>query len=765
MQGSTTVLSLRTLQHYDVIVIGGGHAGAEAAWAAANALEAADAGGGAGSGGGMGARSGAGIVTRARVALITMDPSRVGAMSCNPAIGGLAKGQMVREIDALGGLMGLAADAAGIMFKVLNQSKGAAVRGPRAQCDKYAYAAEVQRLIATRPAIEVIAATVDEILVEDGRCVGVRVPVGAKVLRARAVVLTTGTFMRALMHTGAEQTPGGRVGEGSAVGISGALRSLGFELGRLKTGTPPRLERSTIDWDSLERQEGDATPQPFSDLSPSALVGGRFPALPQVECRLTRTSPEIHALIRSNLHLAPMYSGQVEAECGPRYCPSLEDKVVRFADRDSHQVFLEPESLTTSEVYCNGISTSLPQSVQAEIVRGMPGCARAQVLKWGYAVEYDMVWPHQICATCETKRVRGLYLAGQINGTSGYEEAAAQGLVAGLNAARRALGQDGVTFGRSQAYIGVMMDDLVTRTPREPYRMFTSRAEHRLLLRGDTADERLTPLGRELGLVDEARWSAWLARSAQLDRLRTRLAETRVGGDRLADLARRPEVSIESLHAALDTSDSIDTRTSLALLDRVVTDIRYAGYVARQHAEVRRQEENEHVGIPSALEPEGVTGLRREAQEALRKFRPATLGQAGRLAGVSPADLTLIALAVRRVRAKGGVPATSTRAKIRGSRRTSLASHTIRNGRAIAATRLEFAASLSFAAVAQLAEHLICNHEVVGSIPIGGFQTQDIIGDSEFLMQLLMQTDASTMLQQQLLHPLILLDSGVELGR
>lgn len=661
----------------DVVVIGGGHAGAEAAWAAAGALG-----------------------PDATVVLVTMDPTRVGAMSCNPAIGGLAKGQMVREIDALGGLMGLAADATGIQFKVLNQSKGAAVRGPRAQCDKHRYALEVQRLLGTRPQIRTVAGTVDALLVERGVCVGVRVSVSVSAgaagagaagagaagasaahpvdIHAGAVVLTTGTFMRALMHTGTQQTPGGRVGEGSAVGISAALRNLGFQLGRLKTGTPPRLERSTIAWDALEPQHGDAVPTPFSDLSPDALPGGRFPHLQQVECRLTRTTPEIHALIRQNLHLAPMYSGQIEAECGPRYCPSLEDKVVRFADKEHHQVFLEPEGLNTSEIYCNGISTSLPAEVQEHIVRGMPGCHAARIIRWGYAVEYDMVWPHQIDATTETKLVEGLYLAGQINGTSGYEEAAAQGLLAGLNAARRVRGLPAVRLGRAQAYIGVMMDDLVTRTPREPYRMFTSRAEHRLLLRADNADERLTPLGRELGLVDSARWAAWEARSQALAGVRAAIAEARVGvgaggggagagacggasasggagagagagpsgiaGARVADLARRPDVSVEEVWQLLGRAHP------LPLVDRVVTDMRYAGYVERQRAEIRRQEASEHVTIPAALEPDSITGLRHEAREALRRFRPSTLGQAGRLAGISPADVTLIALAVRRSR-------------------------------------------------------------------------------------------------------------------
>ncbi len=397
-----------TNAHYDIIVIGGGHAGAEAAWAAAN--------------------------LGATVAMVTMDPGKIGAMSCNPAIGGLAKGQMVREIDALGGLMGLATDATGIQFRMLNASKGPAVWGPRAQCDKYRYAREVQRLLGTRPEITIIAGTVETIVVEKGRVKGVEVAGAA--ISCSSVVLTTGTFMRGLMHTGERQTEGGRVNEGAAVGISGALRELGFELGRLKTGTPPRLAAESIDFAGLVLQPGDSEPLPFSDLSPTALAGGRFPQQEQRPCHLTHTCEASHQLIRANLHRAPMYNGQIQT-AGPRYCPSIEDKVVRFADRSSHHVYLEPESLDTNEIYCNGISTSLPADVQEFIVRHMPGCERAVILRPGYAVEYDMVWPHQIDATCMTKRVEGLFLAGQINGTSGYEEAAGQGLIAGLNAVRQ----------------------------------------------------------------------------------------------------------------------------------------------------------------------------------------------------------------------------------------------------------------------------------------------------------------------------------------
>jgi tRNA uridine 5-carboxymethylaminomethyl modification enzyme len=643
-------------QAFDVVVIGGGHAGTEAAHAAAMVLRA--------HGGG-------------RVALVTMDASRIGAMSCNPAIGGLAKGQMVREIDALGGLMGRATDATGIMFKMLNTSKGAAVRGPRAQCDKHAYAAEVQRLVSLDPEITVIEGTVDAFEVADGRVAGAVLAAGACTVvpdrsaidanavgdrlarapygegacrrpvadgpasvRCGACVLTTGTFMRALMHTGQLKVVGGRIGEGAAVPVSAALRSLGFELGRLKTGTPPRLARGSIDWESLPPQHGDARPEPFSDTTDRL----RFPALRQVECRATQTTPWMHQLIRDNLHLAPMYAGEVEAECGPRYCPSLEDKVVRFADRDSHHVFLEPESLHTDEVYCNGLSTSLPAGVQEQIVRGLAGCERATILKFGYAVEYDMVWPHQIDATGETKLVPGLFLAGQINGTSGYEEAGAQGLLAGLNAARRARGAEVVRLGREQAYIGVMMDDLVTKVPREPYRMFTSRAEHRLLLRADNAADRLTREARGWGLIDDAQWALFEASQAALSALRTRLDARTGSGRALRPIALEPSTSDEAFAAALGIDD-------VALAGKAMTEVRYEGYITRMHAEIRRAQDHERVSVPTDLDPGVVTGLRGEAVEVLRKFRPATLGQAGRLAGINPADVSLLAIAIKRHRA------------------------------------------------------------------------------------------------------------------
>jgi tRNA uridine 5-carboxymethylaminomethyl modification enzyme len=590
----------------DVIVIGGGHAGVEAAWAASS------------------------VLPDSTIAFVTMDTKKIGVMSCNPAIGGLGKGQIVREIDALGGLMGLAIDATGIMFKMLNTSKGPAVWGPRAQADKDAYRDEIQRLIATRSNIEVIEATVDDLLVEDGVIKGVMLE---EPLLASSVVLTTGTFMRGLMHTGEDQEKGGRVGEGTAEGISGTLKRLGFELGRLKTGTPPRLSKKTIDWDSLPKQLGDETPTPFSDCTDVTT----FPPMRQVECRITNTTSEIHQLIKDNLDRAPMYSGAIDAESGPRYCPSIEDKVVRFADRTEHHVFLEPETLEGDSIYCNGISTSLPRDIQELIIPMMPGCANAEILQMGYAVEYDIVRPHQIEATCMTKSIRGLFLAGQINGTSGYEEAGGQGLVAGLNAARLVQGEEPIVFGRDQAYIGVMMDDLVTTTPLEPYRMFTSRAEHRLLLRADNSDERLTRFGHDLGLVCDQRWDAWVARANQLQEIRDQIKELDIG--RFVKKTDTPIVEIVS-----KLPKTFDPR----LIRRIISDVRYEGYIVRQQAEIKRQAKTEGRKIPAELEPTSISGLRNEAVDVLTQYKPATLGQASRLAGITPADITLISIAITR---------------------------------------------------------------------------------------------------------------------
>lgn len=643
---------------FQIIVIGGGHAGVEAAWACANLLPSADG-------------------SAPTVALITLDPTKVGVMSCNPAIGGLAKGQLVREIDAMGGLMGLATDATGIQFKVLNQSKGPAVHGPRAQCDKHAYAEIVQGMIASRREIRTIAGSVESLGVRAGRVesVTVRTVSGEDVtLLARAVVLTTGTFMRGLMHCGEQRTAGGRFGEAAAAGISGTLRDLGFELGRLKTGTPPRLRRGSIAWESLADAPGDAVPVPFSDLTRTAAEGdpphgfsdscpslARFPVLPQVVCKQTRTTGAAHELIRANLHRAPMYSGQIES-VGPRYCPSIEDKVVRFADRESHGVFLEPESLRDDWVYCNGISTSLPPDVQDAIVRSMPGCEHAKVLRYGYAVEYDMVRPHQIDASGMTKSIAGLFLAGQINGTSGYEEAGAQGLIAGINAARYASDASPVILSRDRAYIGVLMDDLVTKTPVEPYRMFTSRAEYRLLLRSDNAPERLTPLAAEIGLLrsthlGRTREAIFESRTRAAAALEPVINECEVGGKPLTQILRSDRFELEDLeravapwlnarrHAAAGPAELAALRGAVVT---VHAERRYEAYIQRQRAEIRRHADMEHRRIPQEINFETLPHLRAEARQSLHRFRPGTFGQASRLEGMTPSDLTLLAVLVEK---------------------------------------------------------------------------------------------------------------------
>ncbi|MFG0305155.1 MAG: tRNA uridine-5-carboxymethylaminomethyl(34) synthesis enzyme MnmG [Phycisphaerales bacterium JB040] len=642
-----------SVERFDVVVVGGGHAGAEAAWACANALGPSG-----------------------RVGLVTLDPAKIGVMSCNPAIGGLAKGQLVREIDALGGLMGLAADATGIQFRVLNTSKGPAVHGPRCQSDKHAYAEAVRALIASRPEIEVVRGAVEGFEIGGGRLTGVRVDVGgaSRLIDTHAAVLTTGTFMCGLMHTGQTTTPGGRCGEHATSAVSRALTDLGFELGRLKTGTPPRLDMASIDWDGLPPQLGDGEPVPFSDLTATPVLGGlassgafplrlgRFPALRQVECRQTSTNGAIHELIRANLDRAPMFSGQIESR-GPRYCPSIEDKVVRFAERDSHGVFLEPESLRAHDgrhwVYCNGISTSLPIDVQERIVRLMPGCEHAEILQHGYAVEYDTVRPHQIHATGMTKSIPGLFLAGQINGTSGYEEAAAQGLVAGVNAARHARGEPAWVLGRHEAYIGVLMDDLVTKTPTEPYRMFTSRAEHRLLLRSDNAPDRLTPVAERLGLLEHhalgrARRALHERRAVQLGAGRAAIGSTTLDGEALERHIRKQGFSVESLRAALPEHDFAG-----GVWKTLHAEHRYRPYIERERNEIRRQAEMERKRLPDSLDLDTLTSLRTEAREALVRFRPDTFGQAARLEGVTPADLTLLAVLLHRSPNRGSEPRTT----------------------------------------------------------------------------------------------------------
>jgi tRNA uridine 5-carboxymethylaminomethyl modification enzyme len=624
---------------FDVIVIGGGHAGAEAAWAAAH--------------------------LGANVALVTLDPARIGQMSCNPAIGGSAKGQIVREVDALGGLMGLAADAAGIQFRMLNLSKGAAVHGPRAQCDKYRYAAAVQDLLAAERNIKILAGEVAELLVSDGAAGGVQLA-GGRTLVAPAVVVTTGTFMRGLMHTGETKTEGGRIGEAAARTLSGHLARLGFELGRLKTGTPPRLRSGSIDWRAFEEQPGDETPRPFSFLNE---YESWRPPLGQVSCHIGHTTGAAHEAIRANLHRAPMFCGQIEG-VGPRYCPSIEDKVVRFADKQQHQVFLEPESLDTDEIYCNGISTSLPADVQRLILDNVRGLEKAEVIRWGYAVEYDMVWPRQIRSTLETKLVSGLFLAGQINGTSGYEEAAGQGYVAGVNAARlAATGEADFVLRRDEAYIGVMIDDLVTKPPTEPYRMFTSRAEHRLHLRADNADERLTPVGRAAGTVTDARWERFESRRAAVERAVGWARATRIDGKPIFDWLRTPGMTMESLAVRMggtaspageavapglvpspDTAspagEAVAPSSGIARLVEIRA--RYDGYLQRQDRQLEEFARLETKLIPPGLDYATVSGLRREARETLIQFTPRSLGQALRLSGVTPADVTLLAVHLSR---------------------------------------------------------------------------------------------------------------------
>jgi tRNA uridine 5-carboxymethylaminomethyl modification enzyme len=597
---------------YDVVVIGAGHAGLEAALASAR----------------MGRRT----------ALLTLNADGVGQMSCNPAIGGVAKGQIAREVDALGGAMGLLTDAAGIQFRLLNRGKGPAMHSPRAQCDKKAYQVLAKLMVEQQAGLTLRQEMVEGIVVEAGRAVGVRVRGGA-IYRARSVVVTTGTFLKALMHTGEQQTAGGRAGDVSAEGLSGNLRELGFELQRFKTGTPPRLNGRTIDFAALEPQPGDPEPVPFSFLTDRI-------EQPQLDCHLTYTNPAVHALIRENLHRAPMYSGQIQST-GPRYCPSIEDKVVRFADREQHQIFLEPEGRQTLEYYCNGISTSLPRDVQEAIIPQIRGLERAEIMRFGYAVEYDFAPPTQLHPTLETKRVPGLFFAGQINGTTGYEEAAAQGIVAGINAALACTGDEPMVIDRTQAYIGVLIDDLVTKGVDEPYRMFTSRAEYRLLLRHDNADLRLTELGRRLGLVDEDRWSRFVRRRDRIEALRDRLRSVRVDGVPLEQILRRTEVSwddLKAIHPGLSEFDGDGT----GAVEQATIEAKYGGYIARQALEIERVRRLEDKAIPGDFDYDRIPQLRNEAREKLRRVRPRSVGQAARISGLNPADLSTLIVFLKR---------------------------------------------------------------------------------------------------------------------
>jgi tRNA uridine 5-carboxymethylaminomethyl modification enzyme len=618
---------------YDVIVVGGGHAGSEAAAAAAN----------------MGART----------LMITMSLQAIGQMSCNPAIGGIGKGQIAREIDALGGIMGKVTDRAGLQFRMLNRKKGPAVWSPRAQCDRMMYAAAVREELESIPELFMRADMVTEVLVEDGHATGVMTQLG-KEFHARTVILTSGTFMNGVIHVGEKQYGGGRMGERASMGLTACLEHLGFESGRLKTGTPPRIDGRTIDYTAIEEQPGDAETIPFSFMSD---------VLPerQLSCWITYTHPGVHDTLRKGFDGSPLFAGRIQGT-GPRYCPSIEDKIDRFADRESHQLFLEPEGWNTHEVYVNGFSTSLPEEVQFEALRSVRGLERVHMLRPGYAIEYDYFPPYQVQYSLETKHVSGLFFAGQINGTTGYEEAAAQGLVAGVNAVQHLRGKEPVVLKRSQAYIGVLIDDLVAKGTDEPYRMFTSRAEHRMLLRQDNADLRLTELGFDLGLASRQRYERMLVRRAAIEATREAVRSTTVKPEavngylesvdtspvdlpiRLHRLALRPQVNLEDLLRQSGLLDQVlKTAPGLDSVGMAVeVDLKYEGYLDREHEMVEKMSRLESWAIPAGFNYAGIDNITMEAREKLTKIRPENLGQASRVSGVSPADISVLMVLLKR---------------------------------------------------------------------------------------------------------------------
>lgn len=613
------------LKSFDVVVIGGGHAGCEAAAASARA--------------------------GAATALVTHRFATIGEMSCNPAIGGLGKGHLVREIDALDGLMARCADEAGIQFRVLNRRKGPAVRGPRAQIDRALYRRAMQKAIEAQAGLTVVEGEADDLLVEKDRVGGVRLRDGRRI-EAKAVVITTGTFLRGLIHIGAEKIPAGRIGEEPSIGLAATLARFKLPLGRLKTGTPARLDGRTIAWDRVERQDGDDPPEPFSALTASI-------DRPQIWCGVTRTNESTHRVIRENINRSAVYSGDIAGR-GPRYCPSIEDKIVRFGERDGHQIFLEPEGLDDPTVYPNGISTSLPRDVQEGFIRSIVGLEDVRIVRHGYAIEYDYVDPRALHSTLETKALPGLFLAGQINGTTGYEEAGGQGLVAGLNAARRAAGLEGVTIDRSTAYLGVMIDDLVTKGVTEPYRMFTSRSEFRLSLRVDNADERLTPLGIAWGCVGGERAAVFAADAARLHDARSLLSRLNLTPNEAAryglginrdgvrrsgfELLSRPDLNLERLCDVWPELGEIP----LAIRSRIEHDALYASYVHRQAADIDSFREDESLKLPADFDYSSLSGLSNELRQKLELIRPRTVGQAGRIEGMTPAALLLLAAAARR---------------------------------------------------------------------------------------------------------------------